>query len=379
MPAVIEIPDSKPIGRRPRAGAWLLLAPLILWLLVFVIAPVAIMVVYSFCQPKQPAGVEYSPSVDAYRSILNWPLFKALLIAGAGGAIGAASIVGVLVAIGRAWPWLGDWIVRHWRRVATVLFVCISWGVFRHHVISRVEVNDPASLTQAQQDEREKLTMFKIFVVSIDYAVWSTLICVVIGYPVAYFMGRAPESWRNILMLLIMVPFWTSFLIRTYAWVGILNNQGTLNDLLLWLNVISKPLDLWPSSMAIMIGLVYTYLPFMILPIYTSCERLDQSMIEASFDLGANPFRSFWTVILPLTWPGVVAGVVITFVPAIGMFAVNDILGGKKEQLIGNVIVNQFVGQGRNWPLGAALGMVLMGMFVVTYYLSTRKQGSIVG
>jgi|GEM_PF-134021 len=370
--------DARPIGRRPRAGAWLLLAPLVFWLAVFVIAPVAIMVVYSFCKPADGAGVVFSPSTDAYKSILNFALAKALAIAALGATALAGVGLGILHLIGRAWGWLGDWTARRWRLAAVVIFVCTGWGVFRHHVVSRVEAKDPETLTQAQQDERRDLTMFKIFVVSIDYAVWSTLICVVVGYPVAFFMGRAPERWRNLLMLLVMVPFWTSFLIRTYAWVGILNTQGTLNDILLYFRVITQPLDLLPSTTAVMIGLVYTYLPFMILPIYTSCERLDQSMIEASFDLGANPFRAFFTVILPLTWPGVMAGVVITFVPAIGMFAVNDILGGRREQLIGNVIVNQFVGQGRNWPLGAALGMVLMGMFVVAYYFSTRKQGAIV-
>lgn len=359
MAAVVT--DTKSMGRQPRLGAWLLISPLFAWLALFVVAPVAIMVVYSFCTPKQPAGVAYSFSLAGYQDVFNVGLSKVVILSMFFGLGFTALMSTPALALAHSSFRFGDFWERHGNGVLLALMVASGW-------IAATVLCEMV----------ENVAMVKVFVTSINYAIVSTLICVVLGYPVAYFMGRAPERWRNLLMLLIMIPFWTSFLIRTYAWVNILNTRGTLNDLLLGLNIISQPLDLMPSSTAVMIGLVYTYLPFMILPIYTSCERLDQSLIEASFDLGANPFKSFWSVILPLTWPGVVAGVVITFVPAIGMFAVNDILGGKREQLIGNVIANQFVGQGRNWPLGAALGMVLMGMFVVTYYLSTRKRGSIV-
>lgn len=380
MAVATVVTDSPTPGRTPRAGAWLLIAPLIVWLIVFVIAPIAIMMVISFCQKKEGSvGVIWSFDTSAYAQVINLELFKALAWAAFWGGLGAALVCGAILGAGRVWPIVADWFARRWRVVVVVLVVVIGWGAFRQYVISRVEGRSPDQLTAAQELVQQRLSMLKIFIVSIDYAAWSTIICVIVGYPVAYYMGRASPGMRNLLLLLIMVPFWTSFLIRTYAWVTILNTQGVLNDFLLWANIVSQPLDLMPSGTAVMIGLVYTYLPFMILPIYTSCERLDQSLIDASFDLGANPFRSFWTVILPLTRPGVVAGIIITFVPAIGMFAVNDILGGRREQLIGNVISNQLVGQGRNWPLGAALGMVLMMMFVVTYYMAARKRGTVVG
>ncbi|MCS7032930.1 MAG: ABC transporter permease [Phycisphaerae bacterium] len=405
MAARPPVTDPPLPGRPARLAAWLLIAPLVLWLVVFVVAPIAIMVVYSFCTPRTPAGVSYDFTIDAYRSILHAPLAKALAYA----MVVGAGLTGVILAgcfgLGRIWAWWGGLLMRRWRVIGVVLFVLIGWGAFRHYIISRVEAGNLEQLTPAERGEREKLGLIKVFVVSIDYAAWSTAICVVLGYPVAFFMGRSSPRVRGILLLAIMVPFWTSFLIRTYAWVTILKSQGVLNaslawlddrlhlnrlmdwlrvnDLLLWLGAIDSPVrigqhDLMYTPTAVMIGLVYTYLPFMILPIYTSCERLDPALIEASFDLGANPFRSFWTVILPLTWPGVAAGIVITFIPAIGQFAVNDILGGKTEPLIGNVITNQFF-QARNWPLGAALGMAMLAMFVVTYYVAARKRGTVVG
>jgi spermidine/putrescine transport system permease protein len=193
------------------------------------------------------------------------------------------------------------------------------------------------------------------------------------GYPVAYFMGRAPERWRNVLLLLVMIPFWTSFLIRTYAWIRILGREGLLNTLLIKANVIAQPLDILYTPKAELIGLVYAFLPFMILPIYGSVEKLDGSLIDAALDLGAGPLRAFRHVILPLTMPGILAGVLLVFIPAVGMFAVSDVLGGKRVPMIGNVIEQQFVGKGGDWPYGAALGMTLLVMFVVVYALAARR------
>lgn len=362
--------DHQPSARRPRTAAWLLLTPLMLWLGAFVVAPLAIMAVYSVGRPVQPAGVRFTDpssgtldlSVEGYRQIFNLTLLQVLWRSALGAILGSGAVVGAMLLVGLFWRPLLEWTRRHWMAVAGVAFAAVGWGVLRQ-VVERVPGAGDV----------------KIFVVSIDYAVWSTLICVLIGYPVGYFMGRASPRWRNILLVAVMVPFWTSFLIRTYAWLTILKSEGVLNKFLLWARMISEPLDLLYTPTAVMIGLVYTYLPFMILPIYTSCEKLDQSLIDASFDLGAGPFRSFWSVILPLTLPGVIAGVVITFVPAIGMFAVNDILGGRREPLIGNVITTQIVGQGRNLPYGAALGLVLMAIFLVVYYLAGRRRGGVVG
>jgi spermidine/putrescine transport system permease protein len=214
----------------------------------------------------------------------------------------------------------------------------------------------------------------RIVIRSIVYATVTTLLCLGAGYPVAYLIGRASDKWRNALLMAVMVPFWTSFLIRTYAWVTILKSQGLFNSLLLQLGLITEPLEMLYTPGAVVIGLVYTFLPFMILPIYSSVEKLDGALIEAALDLGAGPVRAFSRVIMPLTSPGIAAGVLLVFVPALGIYAVNDILGGGRVDMIGNIIENQFKGNARNWPFGAALGTTLLVSFGIVYWLVNRRQ-----
>jgi spermidine/putrescine transport system permease protein len=216
-------------------------------------------------------------------------------------------------------------------------------------------------------------TYLRILLMSVLYAAITTGICLVVGYPVAYFVGRAPEKARNKLLLAIMIPFWTSFLIRTYAWMTILKSEGPLNGALLYLGVISQPLDILYSPAAVIIGLVYSYLPFMILPIYGSVEKLDNALVEAAFDLGAGPVKAFSNVIMPLTRPGIMAGVMLVFIPAIGMFAITDLMGGARVPMVGNVIQNQF-GQARDWPFGAALGMTILLLFAASFWLSSKAE-----
>ncbi len=213
---------------------------------------------------------------------------------------------------------------------------------------------------------------------SIFYAGLTTILCGIVGYPVAYYMGRAPPRRQSRLLMLVMIPFWASFLIRTYAWMTILKENGLLNGLLyaarIIPDVLSGPMHLMYTPFAVVLGLVYSYLPFMILPIYGSVERLDGSLIEAAADLGAGPLRTFGRVILPLTWPGIAAGAMLVFVPSIGMFAVTDLMGGNRVLMVGNVIQNQFQGAGRDKPFGAALGVTLMALFAVSYLLAARSR-----
>jgi spermidine/putrescine transport system permease protein len=213
----------------------------------------------------------------------------------------------------------------------------------------------------------------RILIRSLVYAAITTVLCLAAGYPVAYWIGRADEKRRNLLLMAVMVPFWTSFLIRTYAWVTILKSEGVLNALLLQMRLIAEPLEMLYTPGAVVLGLVYTFLPFMILPIYTSVEKLDGSLIEAALDLGARPLRAFWRVILPLTSPGIAAGVLLVFIPALGIYAVNDILGGGRVDMIGNIIENQFKGNARNWPFGAALGTTLLATFALAYAYVNRR------
>jgi spermidine/putrescine transport system permease protein len=205
----------------------------------------------------------------------------------------------------------------------------------------------------------------RIFLRSLGFAALTTALCLLIGYPVAYHLARAAPRVRELLLLLVMVPFWTSFLVRTYAWMAILREEGLLNALVAWLQPAWAPLGLLYTPAAVVTGLVYSYLPFLILPVYASVEKLDGALIEAAHDLGAGPWRVFPAVILPLTLPGIAAGVTLVFVPAVAMFAVTDLLGGARVPLLGNVIQNQFL-QARDWPFGAALGVALLALFLVS-------------
>ena len=211
----------------------------------------------------------------------------------------------------------------------------------------------------------------KILGVSVWYAFLTTVICLVIGYPVAYFIGRSNERWRGLLIMLVMIPFWTSFLIRTYAWITILSQEGLLNAALMSLRITSEPIGFMYTPFAVVLGLVYNFLPFMILPIYTSVEKLDGSLIEAAYDLGARPARVFAQVVLPLTKPGIAAGILLVFVPAIAMFAITTLMGGGANPTIGEVIQNQFT-RARNQPFGAALGVLLLAIFIFSLWATTK-------
>ncbi|KKX55967.1 spermidine/putrescine ABC transporter permease [Brevibacillus borstelensis cifa_chp40] len=219
---------------------------------------------------------------------------------------------------------------------------------------------------------------FKILWISCVLAFFTTAICLVLGYPFAYIVARSPINYRNILMLLIIVPFWTNSLIRTYAWIVLLRTEGVINTILMQLGIISQPLPLLYNETAVLIGLVYTMLPFMVLPLYASIEKLDKSLLEASSDLGAKPVHTFWKVTLPLTAPGIMAGSLLVFIPSLGLFFIPDLMGGSKTVLIGNLIKNQFL-TARDWPFGSASSIILMGLtllFITAYILITKdKEG----
>lgn len=213
-----------------------------------------------------------------------------------------------------------------------------------------------------------------VFFQSLLYAVETTLICIILGYPFAYGLSKVKAKWRNICLLLVIIPFWTNSLIRTYAIKIIFANNGLVNTALLAAGLIDKPLTILYTHYAVLIGLVYILLPFMILPLYAVIEKLDRRLTEAARDLGASRWQSFWHITLPLTMPGIIAGSLLVFLPALGMFFVSDVLGGAKELLIGNLIKNQFL-DARDWPFGSALSTVvtlIMGVLLYAYYLSGR-------
>ncbi len=308
-------------GKKPGVIGWLLLAPMVLWLLAFVVAPTCILLVASFTGANEDTG---------------FPIYEK-------------------------------------RTVTTDNY-------------KRIVLNDEGKLLTTEEEDivngeeqivgTQKVTRFaapylRVFGYSVLYAGVATALCVIIGYPVAWYIGRAKENTRNLLLMAVMIPFWTSFLIRTYAWIAILAEEGLLNGMLQYSHMITQPFQLLYTPAAVMLGLVYNYLPFMILPIYGSVEKLDNSLVEAAFDLGAGPVRAFQRVILPLTRPGIVAGVMLVFVPAVGMFAISSLMGGGKTQMIGDVISGQF-SAGRDWPFGSALGMTLVLMFILAFLATSR-------
>jgi spermidine/putrescine transport system permease protein len=284
-------PTSGPKGsthRVPGLWAWIVLSPLLIWLLLFVVAPTLVLTAVSFAERDSLGRIVWNFSVQNYARAFDWVWVKILLD-------------------------------------------------------------------------------------SLYYAFLTTLICLALGYPAAYFIGKAPERWRGLLLLLVMVPFLTSFLIRTYAWINILSKEGFLNSLLISAGVFNEPVAVLYSPFAIVLGLVYNFLPFMILPIYTSVEKLDNGLVEAAHDLGAGPLRAFSQVILPLTRPGIVAGSMLVFVPSIAMFAITTLMGGGTNPTIGEVIFKQFTA-GRNQPFGAALGTILLFVFILALWLARTQR-----
>lgn len=287
-PASLDTKSARTFRRAPGLMAWLVMGPLLAWLILFIVVPTVMLVVVSFAERDALGRIVYQFSFDNYLRAFNW-------------------------------IWL------------------------------------------------------RVLLQSVGYAFVTTIICMALGFPAAYFIGRAPVRWRGILIMLVMVPFWTSFLIRTYAWITILSKEGLINGVLVASGLLSEPVTLLYTPFAVILGLVYNFLPFMILPIYTSVEKLDGAMIEAAYDLGAGPTRAFSQVIIPLTSPGIAAGALLVFIPSIAMFAITSLMGGGADPNIGEVIYKQFTA-GRNQPFGAALGVLLLLIFVVALWLTQRMR-----
>jgi len=214
----------------------------------------------------------------------------------------------------------------------------------------------------------------RILAYSVLTAGLTTIITILIGYPLAYFIARLPAKQRPPYLFLILVPFWTNFIIRIYAWIMILRSEGILNNLLLSLGIINTPLEILYTPTAVLIGMVYEFLPFMVLPLYASLEKIEMNQLEAAADLGARPWRAFMRVTLPLSVPGIIAGSILVFIPAMGMFVVPDLMGGAKTVLVGNLIRNQFL-TARDWPFGAAASMFLLLLTLAFTLFYTRKAG----
>lgn len=208
---------------------------------------------------------------------------------------------------------------------------------------------------------------------SLTVAAVSTAILLLIGYPIAYAMARLPRRWQPLAMMLVIVPFWTSFLIRIYAWINILQHDGLLNQLLLALHIVSKPVVWLSTDTAMYVGIVYSYLPFMVLPLYATLAKLPHSLSEAAADLGASPRQAFWLVTFPLSLPGIGAGVLLCFIPIVGEFVIPDLLGGSTSPMIGQTLWLEFF-TNRDWPVASALAVLLLGVLLLPLLIYERAQ-----
>lgn len=206
---------------------------------------------------------------------------------------------------------------------------------------------------------------------SVAMAVSSTGLCLLIGYPMAWIISRARDKARNFMVMLFVLPLWTNFLLRTYAWMGLLRENGFFNQVLMSIGVIDQPLKLLYTEGAVLVGMVYNFLPFMVLPIYSVLVKMDQGHIDAANDLGANPAQTFTRVILPLSFPGIVSGIIMVFMPALSTFIISDLLGGGQTMMLGNLIQNQFL-SARNWQFGSAISTVMIVLVLVMTLLSSR-------
>jgi len=208
---------------------------------------------------------------------------------------------------------------------------------------------------------------------SLKMAAITTLCCALIGYPLAYQIARTKPATRNLLLLAVILPFWTSLLLRVYAWVGILRNDGLLNQLLLALGIIDSPLEIYRTDAAVIIGMVYAYLPFFVLPLYATLVKLDTRLLEAAYDLGARPWQAFWRVTLPLSRPGVIAGSMLVFIPAVGEYVIPEMLGGANTLMMGRVIWNEFA-TNADWPMAASITVVMVLLLIVPMVWLQRSQ-----
>jgi putrescine transport system permease protein len=222
----------------------------------------------------------------------------------------------------------------------------------------------------------ENALYYKALLSSLWIAFLSTLITLLVGYPIAYGMARAPNGIRPLLVMMVILPFWTSFLIRVYSWIGILKPEGLLNQALMALHLIHQPLIILNTNIAVYIGIVYSYLPFMVLPLYASLEKLDRTLLEAAADLGSPPLKAFWQVTFPLSLPGAFAGALLVFIPATGEFVIPDLLGGSQTLMMGRTLWAEFF-QNRDWPVASAVAIVLLVILVVPIVIFQNLQARV--
>ena len=292
---------------------------------------------------------------------------------------------------------IGHFVQSRWRGI--IVFIPFAWLLLfflaPFFIVAKISVAElaiasPPFTSMFEWDEFGALTIrfvfdnytyilsdnlyFLTYLNSLKISVTATVLCLLFGYPIAYAIVRSGPVAKPLLLFAIILPFWTSFLLRVYAWMGLLSDQGTINNLLIYLGLIDDPIRMLYTEFAVLLGIVYTYMPFMILPLYANMEKLDGSLNEAAADLGSRPMNTFFRVTLPLTLPGVIAGSLLVFIPATGEYVIPDLLGGGNVQMIGRVLFNEF-SRNRDWPVAAAVAIVLLVLLVLPIIIFQHYQG----
>lgn len=296
-------------------------------------------------------------------------------------------------------PRWSEYVLKHWSGQRLViaapylwllLFFLVPFLIVLKISFSEVQIAMPpyAPLLEWAADARKLVVTFNLnnylflftddlyvstFFYSVKVAAISTLLCLLLGYPMAYAIARATPTLRNLYLMLIILPFWTSFLLRVYAWVGLLKTDGVINNVLLGLGVLDQPLTLLYTDFAVYVGIVYSYLPFMILPLYSNLEKHDLTLLEAAADLGARPLTGFLRVTLPLSLPGVIAGSLLVFIPAVGEYVIPSLLGRTDQLMIGRVLSDEFFSN-RDWPVASAVAIAMLLLLVIPIMLFQRFQ-----
>lgn len=346
------------------------------WLVVFFLVPFGIVVKISLSDTAL-AIPPYLPSMkDGFWVMIGGLDFENYAFIGAGAVFAAFVVIVAAVAMFQiVYP-----------RVRRALIPGARYGVFDSAAVAltalAVAVVNIAMLVAVLSVVFPALNTFvdipdflyfAAYLSSLKIALISTALTLVIGYPIAYAMARSAQHWRPTLLMLIILPFWTSFLIRVYAWMGILSTEGYLNQFLLNVGVISEPLIILNTNIAVYIGIVYTYLPFMVLPIYAALEKMDDSLVEAAEDLGCTALSAFWLITAPLSKPGVIAGCFLVFIPTLGEFVIPSLLGGSNTLMIGKILWEEFFNN-RDWPVASAVAVILLLILIIPIVLFQRNE-----
>lgn len=271
--------------------------------------------------------------------------------------------------------WMGLFLLVPFLLVLKISFADLRFGIPPY--TSFAQIQDQAITLSLHLNTYVLLFTDNLYIAtylnSIKVAAITTLCCALIGYPMAYYIARSRPAVRSLLLVMVILPFWTSLLLRVYAWVGILRNDGLLNNFLMWLGVISTPLEIYRTDLAVYIGLVYAYLPFFILPLYANLVKLDVRLLEAAYDLGAKPWRAFLSVTLPLSLPGVIAGGMLVFIPTVGEYVIPELLGGADTLMMGRVMWTEFFNN-TDWPMAAAVTVVMVAILLIPLVIFQKNQ-----